>query len=89
MNSCDSDPLSEDRALEAEILRRVLEDHPTTYQLTDLTRSLGLDPGVFAEIDPVRNGVDRLVRAGLLYTVEDVVLPSAPAAYFSALPIDM
>jgi predicted MarR family transcription regulator len=86
MNCCDSTALPDDRALEALILHRVLEDHPRCYRLADLARSLDRNPEVFAEIDVIRNGVDRLERAGLLYKMEDVVLPSAPAAYFYALP---
>jgi hypothetical protein len=90
MNSCDSDRLVvEDRALEGLILFRVLENHPTSYQLNDLARSVDRNPAVFVEIDSVRNAVGRLARAGLLCTVEDLVLPSAPAAYFHALPVYM
>jgi hypothetical protein len=90
MNSCDGDPLLvEDRALEGLILLRVLEDHTTIYQLTDLARSVDRNPEVFVEIDSVRNAVGRLARAGLLCMVEDLVLPSAPAAYFHALPVYM
>lgn len=82
--------IPDDTTLQGSIMRRVLEDHPNLYRLGDLARSFDLNPDAFAELDAVRCGVDDLARAGLLYTVGDgdyLILPSAPALYFHALPV--
>jgi len=81
----EGDPFSEDLARQAAVLRQVLEDQPTFYQLPDLARRLDLNPEKFAERDVLMRAVEDLVRAGLLYRVGDLVLPSAAATHFHTL----
>jgi len=78
----------EDAALQGRILRRVLDDR-VMYHVSDLMRSVDLNPEDVAEVDDALTAIGELVRAGLLYKVGDdlLVVASPPASYFHSLPV--
>ncbi len=69
---------AEDLKDERAILVHVVETFPETLRLSDLTRELG-DPENFAERDRTERAVRELVKAGLLFRSEGVVLPTRTA----------
>ena len=68
----------EDLRDERAVLVHVVETHPTTLKLSDLTRELG-DPGAFSERDRIERAVRELVKGGLLFRCECGVLPTRAA----------
>jgi hypothetical protein len=71
-------PVAEDLQDERAMLTHVVETFPDTLRLSDLTRELG-DPEDFTERDRTERAVRELVKAGLLFRCEGVVLPTRTA----------
>lgn len=69
---------AEDLRDERAVLVHVIEVHPATLKLSDLTRELG-DPEDFSERDQIEKAVRDLVKGGLLFRCEGVVLPTRAA----------
>lgn len=69
---------AEDLMNEQAIFVHVIETFPDTLRLSDLTRELG-DPEDFTERDRTERAVRELVKAGLLFRCEGVVLPTRTA----------
>jgi len=70
-------------------MRRILQDYPVNYRVSDLVRdfSNGVPNPQLAE--DMRSCVDELVRAGLLYRVGEgddfMVIPTIPALHLDAV----
>jgi hypothetical protein len=75
-----ADNAAEDRCDEGAVLRHVVETHPATLRLADLLRELS-DADDFGSRDRVERAVRELVRAGLLFRCEGVVLPTRQTLY--------
>jgi hypothetical protein len=71
-------PAAEDLRGEQVVLVHIIEAFPQTLRLSDLTRELG-DPEDFIERDRTERAVRELVKAGLLFRCEGVVLPTRTA----------
>lgn len=71
---------AEDRLTERAVLGLIIDAHPATLQLSDLIREVG-DPDDFAKRDGVERAVRDLVKGGLLFRCEGVVLPTRSALY--------
>jgi hypothetical protein len=71
-------PAAEDLRDERAVLVHVVEVHPATLKLSDLTRELG-DPEDFAERDRIERAVRELCKGGLLFRAECGVLPTRAA----------
>jgi hypothetical protein len=69
---------AEDLKDERAVLVHVVETHPATLKLSDLTRELG-DPEEFSERDRIERAVRELVKSGLLFRCECGVLPTRAA----------
>lgn len=80
------DPGSEDRQTERAVIAHVIDIHPTTLRLSDLLRELG-DPQDFAKRDDIERAVRELVKGGLLFRCEGVVLPTRAALYVAELEL--
>jgi len=61
-------------------LRHVVETHPATLRLSDLIRELS-DADSFGDRDRIERAVRELVRGGLLFRCEGVILPTRQALY--------
>ena len=87
MNICDESKttLAEDETVEAAVLRRLLELHPTRLTPAELVRELGGDRGGFAERDAVERAVRELSAVGLLHGAGDFVEPTRAALRLSDL----
>lgn len=75
-----ADNAAQDRREEGAVLRHVVETHPSTLRLSDLTRELG-DPDDFSQRDGIERAVRELVNAGLLFKSDGAVLPTRQALY--------
>jgi len=73
-----ADNAVEDLQDERAVFVHVVETHPTTLKLSDLTRELG-DPQEFSERDRIERAVRELVKGGLLFRAECGVLPTRAA----------
>jgi hypothetical protein len=73
-----SSPAGEDLRDERAVLVHVIEVHPATLKLSDLTRELG-DPEDFSERDRIERAVRELAKGGLLFRAECGVLPTRAA----------
>ena len=71
-------PADEDLRDERAVLVHVVEVHPATLKLSDLTRELG-DPEDFTERDRIERAVRELTKGGLLFRAECGVLPTRAA----------
>jgi hypothetical protein len=71
-------PAAEDLKDERAIFVHVVESFPETLRLADLLRELG-DPEDFIKRDGVERAVRELVKGGLLFRCEGVVLPTRTA----------
>lgn len=69
---------AEDLKEERAILAHVVDAYPATLRLSDLIRELG-DPDAFSERDGIERAVRELVKGGLLFRCEGVVLPTRAA----------
>ncbi|HSS43008.1 MAG TPA: hypothetical protein VLK37_10745 [Solirubrobacterales bacterium] len=70
------------------VLRRILELHPATLTMDELTRELnGGRPREFCEVDRVERAVRELAGTGLLHRPgeEEMVLPTRSALRFFEL----
>lgn len=73
-----ADTAAEDQRDERAVLVHLVETHPTTLKLSDLTRELG-DPEDFSERDRIERAVRELIKGGLLFRAECGVLPTRSA----------
>ncbi len=73
-----SSPAGEDLRDERAVLVHVVEAHPATLKLSDLTRELS-DPEDFTERDRIERAVRELSKGGLLFRAECGVLPTRAA----------
>jgi hypothetical protein len=71
-------PAAEDLRDERAIFVHVVETFPETLRLSELIRDLG-DPEDFGERDRIERAVRELVRGGVLFRSESVVLPTRTA----------
>jgi hypothetical protein len=78
------DPGKEDQQAERAVLAHVLDVHPATLRLSDLIRELSTSDA-FGERDRIERAVRELVKGGLLFRCEGVVLPTRSALYASEL----
>jgi len=69
---------AEDLKDERTIFVHVVESFPETLRLSDLIRELG-DPEDFIRRDGIERAVRELVKGGLLFRCEGVVLPTRTA----------
>ena len=76
---------AEDEHVEAAVLQRLLDLHPTRLTLAELIRELGGEHAGFAERDSVERAVRGLSAAGLLHEGEGFIVPSRAALRFSEL----
>lgn len=85
--------VTEDPKTQAWAMRRILEDHPNLYRLSDLVRAITNGRPTFHHADEMRSCLDELVRAGILFKIgeEDyLVVPTIPALHMDAiLPVAM
>jgi hypothetical protein len=75
-----ADPAAEDRRDEGAVLRHVVDTHPATLRLSDLIRELS-DSDAFGARDRIERAVRELVKGGLLFRCEGVVLPTRQTLY--------
>ncbi|HKO94056.1 MAG TPA: hypothetical protein VJU61_23040 [Polyangiaceae bacterium] len=71
-------PAAEDLKDERAILAQVIEAFPETLRLSDLIREMG-GAEDFGKRDGVERAVRELVKGGLLFRCESVVLPTRTA----------
>jgi hypothetical protein len=69
---------AEDLRDERAVFAHLIETFPQTLRLSDLIRELG-DPEDFTDRDRIERAVRELVKAGLLFRCEGVVLPTRTA----------
>lgn len=85
--------VTENPRTQAWAMRRILEDHPNLYRLSDLVRAITNGKPTFHHTDDMRCCLDELVRAGVLSKIgeEDyLVIPTIPALHMDAiLPVAM
>jgi hypothetical protein len=81
LNNC-RETVDQDLVVEAAVLRHVGLEHPTPIARIDLRRELAETGGARFTPLEVDVAVDTLVRVGLLYRQEEIVLPARPALYF-------
>jgi hypothetical protein len=79
------DPIEQDTAIEAAVLRQLLALHPIQLTLRELLREIAGEPKDFALKDAVERAVRDLAAAGLVNRSGDVVLPSRAALRFDEL----
>jgi hypothetical protein len=75
----------EDEAVEAAVLRHLLDLHPTRLTLEELRREMGGDRARFAERDGVERAARDLAAVGLLHQGTEFVAPTRAALRFSEL----
>lgn len=69
----------EDTALEAVVLRLLLDLHPTQVSVEELLREVAGGRGGFSHRDAVERAVRELVAAGLAHRNGELVFPSRAA----------
>jgi hypothetical protein len=72
-------PAAQDRHSQGIVLVHVITEYPTPFRLSDLVRELVEDPGNFPERDGIEQATKELIRVGLLFRSEGVVLPTRAA----------
>lgn len=75
----------QDAAIEAAVLRQLLDLHPTQVTLAELIRELAGPEADFAARDAIERAVRDLSGAGLLHRSREFVVPSRAALRFSLL----
>jgi hypothetical protein len=76
----------EDIRLEAALLHRVLDLHPTRVTTAELVRDLAGEDADFATRDGIDRAVRELTGAGLLHHSDDALItPTRAAVHFGAL----
>jgi len=78
-------PVMEDAATEAAVLRLLLDLHPIQLTLPELVREISGGRSDFAATDPVDRAIVRLSAGGLLNRSGDTVTPSRAALLFYEL----
>ena len=78
-------PIEEDTALEAALLRQLVALHPIQLTLGELQREIAGELRDFALTDAVERAVRDLAAAGLVHRSGEVVLPSRAALRFDEL----
>ena len=73
------DPATEDKAIEAAVLRQLLVLYPVQLTLKELKREIAGEEDAFALVDAVERAVRELAAAGLVHQNGEVVLPSRAA----------
>jgi hypothetical protein len=77
---------STDARIEAVLLQRVLDLHPTRMTADELVRDLAGEDADFGARDGVERAVRELVGAGLLHRGEDgLITPTRAALHFGEL----
>lgn len=71
-------PAAEDLMNERAVLVHVIDTFPTTLRLSDVIREMGGSDD-FSKHDGVERAVRELVKGGLLFRCESVVLPTRTA----------
>jgi hypothetical protein len=74
------EPGKEDQQDERAVLSHVLDVHPVTLRLSDLIRELS-DGDSFGDHDRIERAVRELVKGGLLFRCEGVILPTRQTLY--------
>ncbi len=64
---------------QAAVLRQILDLHPESLTLAELTREMTHDSTDFQERDRIERAVRDLIGGGLLHLVGDLVLPTRAA----------
>lgn len=72
-------PVAEDRAIEAAVLRQLLALYPVQLTLQEVTREITGEDEDFASKDAVARAVRELTAAGLVHHHGEVILPSRAA----------
>lgn len=75
-------PVERAQRVEAAIVRTLTSEHPTQLTAEELERLLGAD---FASGLDLRDGIDRLERAGVVRQHGEVVAPRYPTVYMYRL----
>ena len=76
----------EDARVEAALLQRVLDLHPTRMTAAELVRDLAGEDADFGARDGVERAIRELTGAGLLHRAEDgLVTPTRAAVHFGEL----
>ena len=73
---------AQDRQDQGLVLAHVIDVFPSQLRVSDLVRELTDDSGDFAERDGIERAARELVRAGLLFRCEGLVLPTRAALRF-------
>lgn len=81
-------PTEADRKTERVVLAFLLEGHPSTLTILELSRALNAREGGFEGEDAVERAVRELDGAGLLSCRGGVVTPTRAALYFDRLEMD-
>jgi hypothetical protein len=77
---------SEDSRVEAALLQRVLDLHPTRMTAAELVRDLAGEDAEFGARDAVERAIRELIGAGLLHRGDDgLVTPTRAALHFGEL----
>ncbi len=76
---------AQDQAYEAAVLRRLIELHPTTLTVAEVTRELVGENASFAERDAIERAARELSGSGLLHLRDDFVTPTRAALRFGEL----
>jgi hypothetical protein len=79
-------PAEDDAIKEGEVLRQVIELHPTLLTESELLRLMGVDPcGSPMALDALKRAIRELRRYGLLRIEGEVVAATLAALYFAEL----
>ena len=78
-------PVDQDDQAEHVLLAFLLDEHPATLTIPEVSRALNVVPDSFASFDAVERAVVQLVGAGLLHCKDGFVLPTRAALYFARL----
>jgi hypothetical protein len=65
----------------------LLDEHPATLRIAEVSQALNARPDSFDTFDAVERAVVELVGAGLLHCEAGFVLPTRAALYFERLQL--
>lgn len=80
-------PTAQDAQAEHVVLTFLLDEHPATLTVPEVSRALNARPDSFATFDAVERAVVELVGAGLLHCKDGFVLPTRAALYCERLQL--
>jgi hypothetical protein len=80
-------PADQDAQAEHVVLAFLLDEHPATLTIPEVSRALNAVPDSFATFDAVERAVVQLVGAGLLHCKDGFVVPTRAALYFARLDV--